>query len=230
MDPDPLSLPLNQPVLFNFTDTSTGEVELFPSVWGAAEEFISPDTSLRRKGLDTLRQIGAPRLSPLIAYLLATRLTDSDLELRMRIVLTLSETIAPDREGKLASEGVLQTLTASLSQMRTHTIYNLLEVAASEPLLQPHVARILNCSPFAGNHLASLLQDRKVDFAVRREAARMIGVVGYLEVIPLLEKLETRLTARTGGQQEMPFAPPSNPEETQLLPLISESLRMLKSA
>jgi hypothetical protein len=229
MDPDPFSLPLSQPVLFNLIDTTTGEVELFPSVWGAAEEFISPEVSMRRKGLDTLRQIGASRLSPLIAYLIATRLIDSDLELRKLIILTLSEVLEPDREGKLAPDGVLRTLTAYLTQMRTRIIYMLLEAAASDPLLQPHVARILNCSPFAGNHLAALLQDRKTELAIRREAARMIGLVGYLEVIPMLEKMETRLSARTGGQQEMPFAPPSSPEETQLLPLIVESLRLLKS-
>ncbi len=229
MDLDPLPLPLNQPVLFNLTETSTGAVELFPSVWGAAEEFISPDINLRRKGLETLRQIGASRLSPLIAYLVATRLSDTDMDLRKMIVLTLGETLAPDREGLLAPEGVLRTLTAYLSQIRTRAIYSLLEAAASEPRLQTHLARILNCSPFAGNHLASLLQDRRVDMPIRREAARMIGLVGYLEVIPTLEKLEARLSARTSGQQEMSFAPPSNPEETQLLPLISESLRLLKA-
>jgi hypothetical protein len=227
MDPDPL--PLNQPVLFNLMETSAGSVELFPSVWGAAEEFISPDVFLRRKGLDTLRQIGAPRLSPLIAYLIATRLSDTDLDLRKMIILTLGETLAPDQEGLLAPEGVLRTLTAHLSQMRTRAIYNLLEAAASEPRLQPHVARILNCSPFAGNHLASIFQDRKIEMPVRREAVRMIGLVGYLEVLPILEKMEARLCARTSGQQEMSFAPPSIPEETQLLPLITESLRLLKS-
>lgn len=49
MDSDPMSINLNQPTLFDFTGSSSGTVELFPTVWSAAEELTSPDPEFRAR-------------------------------------------------------------------------------------------------------------------------------------------------------------------------------------
>ena len=103
---DPLSFNLSQPALFDFSEPSSGAMELFPAVWSAAEDLTSPEAATRRAGLERLVEMGAPRLSPLIAYLLATRLTDPDLNLRTSVVQVLSDVLAPNKQGHSSPEAV----------------------------------------------------------------------------------------------------------------------------
>jgi hypothetical protein len=56
-----------------------------------------------------------------------------------------------------------------------------------------------------------------------------IGTVGYLEAIPALERLAARLEARLSGQQAMTFAPPSQSEENELLPIVRSVLHLLQA-
>ena len=220
---------LEQPVLFDFTEASAGVVELFPTVWSAMEELAGPGNASRLSALDRLIDLNAPRLSPLVAYLLVTRLVDPDLSLRCRVVKALGDVLSPDAQGVLAPGGVCQSLNFYLSQMRTRTIFDLLEVAVHDPLLDQDVARLLNGCPYAGNHLADILIDRKLPLDIREKAAQMIGMVGFLDALPTLERMQERLEARLAGQQAMPFAPPSFPSEVELLPSIRSALALLHS-
>ena len=86
---------ISQPVLFTFTDSATGVAELFPEVWSALEELTSPVVDVRLSALDRLLAIDAPRLSPLVAYVLATRLDDPEIEVRFRVVQALGDVLAP---------------------------------------------------------------------------------------------------------------------------------------
>jgi len=40
---------ISQPTLFDFSDSSSGVVELFPAVWSAVEGMTAPDVDTRRE-------------------------------------------------------------------------------------------------------------------------------------------------------------------------------------
>jgi hypothetical protein len=220
----------DQPFLFEFAQTNgTGAMELFPAVWSALEGLCAPEAASRHVALDRLIEIGAPRLSPLVAYSLATRLADPDLTVRVRVVQIVAEILSRDLAGNVAPEAVRRHLTGALAQMRTRTIYALLEVSLFQSGLEKSIALLINSCPYAGGHLASILSDRKFPAPIRLQAANFIGRVGFLEAIPVLERLEVRLLSRINGQQAMPFAPTSLPDESELLPAVQSTLNLLRS-
>ena len=129
----------------------------------------------------------------------------------------------------MAPESTRQTLKATLSQMRTRRIYALIQILPQSQELEQAVASLLNACPYAGNQLAEILASRKVSLDIRRYAARLIGLVGYLESIPALERLLARLESRIHGQQAMSFAPLEMTDETDLIPDIRRALAFLSS-
>jgi hypothetical protein len=230
MDDDSLSLPMTQPALFeNIGETAHGVAELFPTVWGAVEDLAASEASLRHLALDRLEELNAARLSPLVAYMIASRLSDPDLDFRRRAVKVLGQVLSPDAHGHLPQDSILRCLNSHLSQMRTRSIYALLEAAAGFPSLAPYAARLLNACPYAGNHLGDILTNRKMPLIIRKQAAYFVGEVGFLDSIPVLERLEARLTTRLKGQQTMTFAPPSEGDEIELLPDVQKALNYLNS-
>lgn len=218
--------PPSQPSLLDVNDVE-GMAELFPAVWRAAEGLAAPEADTRHAALDSLLAMDAVRIYPLIAYLMATRLTDADVEVRARIVQALGEVFASDGRRRSATEEVRQLLRHHLSQMRKRTVYAILQVAARDPDSSPHVARLFNACPYAGNHLADILASRSSELEVRVQAANFIGQVGYLDTAPALERLLNRLESRQNGQRSMPFAPPMERHEAALLPAIKDALRAL---
>jgi hypothetical protein len=229
MEFDSIPQQLMQPTLFEYGDSASGAVELFPAVWSAAEELLAPELVIRQGGLARLIELDAARLSPLIGALLVNRLCEPDIELRRQIAYTLGDTLKVDENGRAAPELVRHYLVHMLGQMRQRPIFALLEVAISDPLAEDTIACLLNACPYAGRHLADILSERKLPLAVRRAAARFIGLVGYLEAIPTLERMRGRLEARAAGQQRMPFAPPGNPDEADLLPEIRSAWESLQA-
>ncbi len=232
MDLDTLYLTPLQPTFFEVIETSSGLLELFPAVWSAAEGLTSPDVRTRNTAFNRLVELGAPRLSPLISYLLATRIVESDLALRCRIVHALGDLLVVDEHGHLAPDAVRRHMIAYLAQMRTRPIFCLLQAVITDPSLEAHLTRLLNTCPHAGTHLAEIFSDRRASMPVRQQAIHFVGQVGFLDAIPALERLAARLEARRNGQQSMPFAPPPDPQqdESVLLTEIHQTLRMLRSA
>lgn len=229
MDTDALIVNVTQPTLFDWGDSSAGTLELFPSVWGAAEALTSPDVLIRQAGLDRLVELNAARFSPLVAYLIGTRLTDPDIALRAHIVQTLASIFSPDQQGRPAPEMVRQHLTTLLSQMRARQIYALLQVASFDSSLEPQIAILLNTCSYAGNHLGDILANREALVSIRQKAAHFIGQVGYCDAIPLLERLLNRLEARQNGQQMMPFLRVNENDEITLLPAVRGALNILNA-
>jgi HEAT repeat protein len=229
MDADPLLPQVKQPVLFSWGETSFGALELYPEVWAAAEALTSPDVNVRRLGVERLAKLGAARLSPLVSYLLATRLTEPDIEVRSRIIQTLSEVLEIDAQGDPAPELVRQALSIYLARFRTREIYALLQATIEQPPLEAVVARLLRACPYAGGHLADILSERKFPLPIRRQATRMLGRVGYIDAIPALTRVAARLETRLSGQQVMPFLSTSGSDDTALLPDIREALAALLS-
>lgn len=229
MEVDNLVPDLPQPRLFDLGNSSTGVAELFPAIWNALECLIVPDPAKRRKAVDTLVEMKAARLSPLVAYMLVTRLGDADLEIRARIIPELADALSPDAEGNYASDEVRQCLEGNLCEMRTRTIYGLLLVLVRYPALLQQASRLLNACPYAGTHLADIATSRKAPLDVRGKALQLIASVGYLEAQPALERMLVRLESRQNGQQSMPFAPPSGSDDTNLLPYLKKALAALDS-
>lgn len=217
-----------QPMLFNSMDTTTGALEFFPEVWGATEKLTSPDILERRDALDRLIVLDAPRLSPLVAYLVATRIFDPDLDLRYKVVDVLGKILSPRETGKLAPPAVRLHLKEYCSLMGNQGFLLLLEVADVYPEAESYVASLLNLCSQSGDALVKIMNDRKMPFELRRQAIIYIGRVGFLEAIPALKKFENRLESRMNGQKSMPFAPPSASDESSLLPVIQATLALLK--
>lgn len=223
--PHPIS---PQPQLF-LLEESIGSIELFPAVWSALEDLTKADPEVRINALEQLIELDAPRFSPVVSYILVTKITESTLELRARIIEVLGKVLAPDENGFPVPEDVRSSLHLYLSGFRTRQIYALLQVSAENNFLEEHVSRLLNACPFAGNHLIDILNDSKTSIDIRMQAAVMIGKVGYLYTLPALEKLSRRLEARISGQKMMEFAPQRNSIESSLLPVVNEALRTLRS-
>jgi hypothetical protein len=217
-----------QPSLFSLEEGSD-KIELFPGAWGAAEYLISPKLQLRWKGLESLIELNAHRYSPLILYLLCTRIGDPDIDLRARVVETLANVIQPDQNGKSAPDNVRVTFLDYFSRIRTRQIYGLLQVLVVYPALEESISRLINACSYANNQLIEIVNDRKKPIEIRQQAIRVIGVVGYVDAIPSLDRLSARLEARVNGQKAMPFAPPSEKTEVDLLDATREALASLRA-
>jgi hypothetical protein len=219
---------LVQPMLFEFSDTATSVVELFPAVWGAVEGLTAPDVDIRHQSLDQLLEWDAPRISPLVAYVLASRIIDSDLTLRFRVVQTIGDVFSSKDINKIAPVAVRQHLRAYLSQMTRRGILCLLEVSEHFPAAESQVASMLNACPQAGSILAEIMADRRLPLTIRKQAIHYIGRVGFLDAVSALKRMEERLVSRMNGQKAMPFAPPGEPDQVSLLPAIQVALTMLR--
>lgn len=219
-----------QPKLFvTEIATSQGAIELFPAVWISAEELVSEDIKIRNTALDQLIAAQAVRLSPLIVYLVATRISDSDLELRTRILETLADVMRPDENGDPAPDEVRQKLVSYFSQLSREQVLAILQAGESQPELNPQIFRLINFCSRAGLHLADILADKNKDIGIRLQAAYLIGQVGFAEALPALKRVYSRIDARQNGQRTMPFAPEMGVDESELLPVIRKSIDLLGS-
>ena len=213
--------------LFEFDKITTGTAELFPAVWSALEGIASPDTSVRHSSLDELIALDAPRLSPLVAYMLATRLVDPSLKFRMRVIETLGD-IVSNGTGENPPLEVRRHLKAHCTVIGRGTVLAMLEVADLDPSVETQIAAIFNLCSHSGAILTELMADRRVPVPLRRQAIHFIGRVGFIESIPHLDRLADRLTSRSNGQKRMSFAPPSEPDENTLLTAVQAALTMLQ--
>jgi hypothetical protein len=137
--------------------------------------------------------------------------------------------MTPDDSGQLSPEPVRRVLSYSLSQMQREHIYKLLELIEVDRSAEPRVVLLLKACHNSGDYLAEILLDRRETVATRIEAARLIGSVGYVEAIPCVERLISRLESRVNGQQYLPFSPAENGEEPSLLPILKSTLEILRA-
>lgn len=204
-------------------------LELFPGVWMAAEQLGSQDVNQRHQAMDELLRTDAPRVSPLIGYLLSTRLLDPDLRLRMRIVESLANVMRRDSEGKYAVDAVRSHIIAGLSYLGEPGVFALLELAVKDQTLVPHISKLLNFMPRAGDTLKNFASNRDKKIEIRRMAIFFIGRIGYVDAVGELKRLRDRIETRQEGQKRMPFAPPvADDNEEGLLQEINKTLSSLR--
>ncbi len=229
MEYDNLHKSDTQPRLFSLGQASSGIAELFPEIWTASEDLSSPNPTIRRLALEFLEHSGAARISPLVVYIIATRLDDTDLVVRMQVLKILGDVLAPDELGNSPPEMVTSYLTNNLSNMRTRQVYAILQALVQDINLDLQVIRILKTCPYAGNHLMEMANSRKVPLNMRRKAIWLVGQIGYLDAIPALERMQIRMETRLTGQQSMPFAPPIGIDDIDLLDDVISTLGLLQS-
>ena len=218
-----------QPRLFNWDVAQTEIVELFPAVWSAAEATTSPDIDTRLDGLARLDEMNAANYSPLVAYLVASRLVDPDLKMRARVISVLGEVLQSNLADPDTAQQVHLHIAAYLSQMQTRQILLILQALAYDPSIENKAAAILKECSQAGDYLAGILTDRQIPLNIRKLAIFLVGEIGYLAAIPGLEKLQVRLEVRAEGQQYMPFHIQEQSEENQLLPEVQKALQKLQA-
>jgi hypothetical protein len=210
----------SQMALFQMEELTAEELELFPAVWGAAEELISPQSKKRSEALEHIIALNAHRLSPLVAYVLSTRIRDEDLDVRYQVVEALGQALHPEQEEQATPDKVRLTILGYLSRMRKRQIYALLQVADHYLSAEDHVAQLLNACSYGGTALNEIYNDRKAPASIRQQAIQFAGRVGFLDCIPGLERLVTRLEERSEKQEKMAFASkdPLAGEEALLIP------------
>ena len=227
MDANPI--PIVQLPLFVYGEPVKNIDELFPVVWKATEQLTSPDAISRQRGIDALLEMGAQKVSPLVAYMIATCLNDPDLYIRRRVAFILAELITSEQNGRQIPEEVRATVNNTLHNIRESTVYGLIEVAITDPLADQAIYHIFNTCPYVGKYLGDMLAQWKNPVLVRQKAIYFIGLVGYLEALPVLERLLIRLEARQSEQYSMPFAPPAVKSDDDLLPYLRIAINQLNA-
>ena len=107
---------------------SLSEIMKFTEKWQEVEKLTSPDSNEREAALDSLMEQGVARTSPLIAYILATRISDPDLELRAHIAKALGSILTADENGQFVADQVMTHLHGFLYHIEKDQILKLLEV------------------------------------------------------------------------------------------------------
>lgn len=204
-------------------------MELFPAVWQAAEKLAAARDDTRHHALDELLKLGAPRFSPLVAYVMATRLSDPNLSFRARIIEALANVLRLDKDGRPAPDEVRGMLVNFMTGLERETVRLILDVVVVFPEANGHVTKLFNLSYAVGEHLSAILADRAISVDVRKIAAYFIGKIGFIEAMPALERLRNRIQSRQGGQKSMPFAPPSSADENNLLTDVNVAISLLKA-
>jgi hypothetical protein len=215
--------------LLELKDSTSSGFEFLPAIWDATAALISPELERRFSGLKRLEEFNAVHRHPLVSYLLATRIGEPDIELRTRVIKALASVFSMDGEERTSSEVVQLHLRNILAGMRTRQIFALLQVADFDPSAEPVVAALLSYCSFAGGHLAEILLNRHAPLNIRKRAVHFIGRIGFLDALPCLERLETRLESRLNGKQCAPDNRIDESEETSLLPLIQDALAFLQA-
>ncbi len=216
-----------QIAFLNDEHIASGAAELFPAVWQALEGIASPRVADRHKFLDQLLELDAHRHSPLVAYVLATRLIDPDIRFRMRVIETLGDLLAP-MAGERPPENVRGHLKGHCSVMGRGTVLAVLEASEVDLSIGTQIAALFTLCSHVGAVLVEIMMERRISVSLRRQAINYIGRVGFIDAIPQLERLAERLESRSNGQRRMPFAPPSEPDEASLLTSVQTALEMLK--
>lgn len=198
--------------------------------WQAAEWLVSSDLECRRQGLAALGKRGDWLFTPLVTYLLASRVDEPDLELRGQIVSALAECSAGEGYEAPAPRAIRDYLFRLLAGFDRPQVERLLEVAggaANGAGLPTSVVTLLDRIPNLSNVLTRIAADRTAPAGTRAAAIAALGELGVIDALPVLEGLKTRIEGQAAGQLAMAFAPASNPDDGLLLEALRDAIDAL---
>lgn len=199
-----------------------------PRLWKSAEDLVSPDPHLRDSSLDQLEEIDGIHRSPLIAYLLISRISEPVLEVRFHIIQFLGELVDFDSPGRRFSDQALIFAKNALDQMDKFQLIRLLEVSESYLTAERAISNILKLSSYAGAGLSGIVNDRKLPVSVRQQAVFYCGEVGYLSSKTTLQNLASRVE-KSRTRPKYNSERKKNRDEEFLYPFVVSALEKLNS-
>lgn len=197
-------------------------------LWETAEALISPDPYLRESALDQLKEIDGVNQSPLIAYLLVSRISEPDLEIRFHLIQLLGSLVDFDSPGQHLTDQALRIAKDALDQINKFQLIRLLEVADSYLAGESAIKSILILSSYAGTILSGIVNDWKLPISIRQQAVFYCGEGGFLSSRPTLQNLIHRVEKtrnRPGGGSERK----KNREDEFLYPYVVSALDKLST-
>jgi hypothetical protein len=223
------TLPNVQLPLFVYGEPTENIAEMLPVVWNATECLASADAITRQHGIDAILELGAQKVSPLVAFMIATRLGDKDIYIRRRVIYILADLITWVPGDNQMADSIRKSVTNYLHDIGEEIIFGILEVAVLDPQAEKPIYDLLNASPCAGKYLGEVLTEWKHPLAIRQKAIHFVGLVGYMEALPALERLLDRLEARQNGQFAMSFASSSIKSDEDIMPYLRIAIDRMNS-
>jgi hypothetical protein len=221
------TIPKIQLPLFIYGEPTENILEVLPAVWNAAESLAAPEAITRNQALNAILELGVQRISPLVAYILVTRLNDPEISIRRRVIYVLGDLLMDEISRKDGPDNVRMTIIHALQNLNEDTAHGLLEVAVLDPKIEKFLFQLFsNCST-AGKYLGEILSQRKYPLPIRQKAIYIVGQVGYTEVLPVLQRLYNRLETRQNDQYSMSFAPSAVDHDENILPVLRIAINRL---
>lgn len=174
-------------------------------LWDTAEGLLSPDPNIRDNSLDRLEEIDGFFRSPLVAFLLVSRISEPDLEIRLHLIQLLGRLVDYNTPGQHLTDQSLVFAQDALDQMDKIQLIKILEVSDSYLAAEGAISNILKLSSYAGVGLSGIVNDRKLPVSLRQQAIFYCGEVGFLSSRPTLQNLVQRVEKaknRSGGASE----------------------------
>jgi hypothetical protein len=215
--------------LFVYGEPPENIAEVLPVVWNAVECLVSPEPVTRLYGLDAIVELGAQKVSPLVAYMMAVCLGDKEINIRRRVIYILADLISWEPGIKQVPDTVRKSVIYYLHDMGEQIVFGLLEVSVMYPEADKSIYNILNACPFAGKFLGNILTEWKNSLTIRQKAIYFVGIVGYMEMLPVLERLLDRAEARQNGQYSMSFAPSSTRSDEDIMPYLRIAINTMSA-
>jgi hypothetical protein len=200
-----------------------------PLWWKLSEGLLSKDVQTKKETLAELDRLEIIFTTPILASILSNLLHDIDLEVRSMAINLAVKLLDDDQRSGLSDDRARTYLSQELSRMRTRPIYALIQLYNSRHLINEKIVRLIEFCPNAGKHLVDIASNRKFPLDIRQNALDILGIIGYLDAIPDLERLLSRLVTRLNGQKAMPFVSTTGLDETPLLPNLDNALTNLKA-
>ena len=183
-------------------DSGITQIPLKNEIWIAAENLVSAMPLEREQALDFLRDKGIFRSSPLVAYLLATRAIDEDLEVRYHSIQVLGELLDFEDSSEMGlTDLALKHVHGFFAQIGKDQMIRLLEVRESYLAAEDALLNILKISSYAGDILSGIVNDRKIPASIRQAAIFLGGEAGFLELVPVFQNMVQKIEksrVRTG--------------------------------
>jgi hypothetical protein len=223
------TLPIVQLPLFLYGEPTGNIAEMLPVVWNATECLASENAITRQHGIDAILELGAQKVSPLVGFMIATRLGDKDIYIRRRVIYILADLITWVPGDDRRADNIRKSISNYLHDIGEETILGILEVAVMDPQAEKAVYDLLNACPFAGRFLGDILTEWKHPLAIRQKAIHFVGLVGYMEILPVLERLLDRLEARQTGQYTMSFASSSARSDEDIMPYLRIAIKNMSA-
>lgn len=196
-------------------------------LWEAAEGLISTDPDIREKSLDRFKEIDGFSGSPLLAYVLVSRINEPDREIRYYLIQLLGSLVDYESPGEHFSDQALVTAKKALDLLGRDQLIRILEVSEHYLTAEVPICNILKLSSYAGVGLSGIVNDRKIPVSMRQQAVFFCGEVGYLSTRPTLQNLVQRVDksrSRPGGASDRK----KSREDELLYPFVISALEKMK--